>query len=175
MKKRIILTESEKERILNLHVTAKNRLSEQQDAQQPAAQQPAAQQPVAQQTPQGGTTSERWKTATCAGLGANKKPACKDKVLQVQIKINDKCPTDKLPTKLVEDGIWGPKTTTAFTACGGVISGAQSAPTTGTPQDGTQQGGTQQGGTQQGGTQQDGTQQGGTQQGSAVSFKSDEV
>ena len=133
MKKRIILTESEKESILNLHSEFKKRLVEQATTGTTTGN---------TTTTTGGTTTERWRTATCAGLGANKKPACKDKVLQVQIKINDKCPTDKLPTKLVEDGIWGPKTNAAFTACGGVISGAQSAPTTVTPQAGTPQAGT---------------------------------
>ena len=161
MKNRIILTESEKESILNLHSEFKKRLVEQAATGSTTGN---------TATTTGGTTSERWKTATCAGLGANKKPACKDKVLQVQMKINDKCPTDKLPTKLVEDGIWGPKTTTAFTACGGVISGAQSSPTTGTTQTSTTQTSTTQTG-----TPQTGTPQAGKPQGSAESFKSDDV
>jgi hypothetical protein len=65
-------------------------------------------------------STERWRTATCAG--PKKSTRCKDKVLQVQMKINDKCAVDKSLTKLVEDGIWGPKTSSAFTTCGGTIS-----------------------------------------------------
>lgn len=122
MKKRITLTESERESILNLHSNYKKRLLEQETTttQATPASAPA-------------TTQDRWKTATCKGL--NKKAACKDKILQTQIKINDKCPADKLTTKLVEDGIWGPKTGGAFTACGGPISGqdATTKPAPGSP------------------------------------------
>ena len=97
MKKRIQITESERQSILRLHEEYKMSLLSEE------------------------ASTERWKTATCADL--KKGSRCKDIVLKVQIKINDTCPTDKLPIKLVEDGILGPKTSSAFTACGGVISG----------------------------------------------------
>lgn len=130
MKKRIILTESEKESILNLHSEFKKRLVEQATT---------------------GTTTGNTSTTTGSTTGntstttSGKTPEDrKTKIKTVQTLINDKCPADKLPnkTKLVVDGIWGPKTNAAFTACGGVISGAQSAPTTVTPQAGTPQAGT---------------------------------
>jgi len=97
MKKRIQITESDRQSILRLHEEYKMSLLSEE------------------------ASTERWKTATCADL--KKGSRCKDIVLKVQIKINDTCPTDKLPIKLVEDGILGPKTSSAFTACGGVISG----------------------------------------------------
>lgn len=177
MKKRIILTESEREHILNLHVIAKNTLSEQTAAatavnayqaqrlqnkaqrqqsradetkskasefasklpqQQPTQQQPTQQQPespqqqtttqqTTQQTTQANNTvQERFKTAKCPGKDTKQGQVCDDKKLQVQIKINDKCPSDKLPIKLAEDGIWGPKSTAAFNVCKGLISGGAS-------------------------------------------------
>lgn len=124
MKKRITLTESERESILNLHSNYKKRLVEQATTGSTTGN---------TSTTTGATTQDRWKTATCKELG--KKAACKDKVLQTQIKINDKCPADKLTTKLVEDGIWGSKTGGAFTACGGSISGqdATTKPAPGSP------------------------------------------
>ena len=187
MKKRITITESERERILNLHVTAKNRLSEQTalgtavnafqaqrlqnksqrqqdraDATQakanefasqlpqqqapPAAPQqqapPAAPQQQAppaapqQQTPP--PAEPRYKTATCSSAG--KGPSCNDKVLRLQMLMNDKCPTNVLTVKLVEDGVIGgsnSKTNQALKVCDSYIranagpgapSGTQSAP-----------------------------------------------
>ena len=103
MEKRIQIKESDRQSILRLHEEYKISLLSEQ------------------------VSTERWKTATCGGLSKGRR--CKDKVLQVQMKINDKCAVDKLPTKLVEDGIWGPKTSSAFTECGGTIS-TQGEPTT---------------------------------------------
>ena len=120
MKRRLVISESERQTILMKHQEYKNFIIQEQATQSGATP-----------TQSGTTTQERFKTATCTGLG--KGPKCKDKALQVQIKINDKCPKDKLPTKLVEDGIWGPKSTAAFTACGGSISGGTTAQTS-TPQ-----------------------------------------
>ena len=114
MKKRITINESDRERILSLHTDYKKRLVEQ-----------------AVTTTNNATATERFKTATCAGMG--KGGRCQDKALQVQIKINDKCPSDKLPVKLVEDGIWGTKSTKAFTACGGSISGSETTTQTSEP------------------------------------------
>ena len=109
MKKRIQITESDRQSILRLHEEYKMSLLSEE------------------------ASTERWKTATCADL--KKGSRCKDIVLKVQIKINDTCPTDKLPIKLVEDGILGPKTSSAFTACGGVISAQGGSTTTGGTQD----------------------------------------
>lgn len=126
MKKRITITESDRERILSLHTKYKNTLIKEQTATpqttpaQPASTQPAATQP---------SVTERFKTAACPGKDTKKGQICKDQALQVQIKINDKCPSDKLPVKLLEDGVWGPKSTAAFTACGGSISGSSTAQT----------------------------------------------
>jgi hypothetical protein len=125
MKKRITITESDRERILSLHTKYKNALINEQTATpQTTPAQPAATQP---------SVTERFKTAVCPGKDTKKGQICKDQALKVQIKINDKCPSDKLPVKLLEDGVWGPKSTAAFTACGGSISGGTTAQTT-TPQ-----------------------------------------
>jgi hypothetical protein len=126
MKKRIQITESERQSILRLHEEYKmSLLSEQSSTGTTTGNTTTTGATTGNTTTTGATTgnttTERFKTATCAGL--KKGPRCKDKVLQVQIKINDKCPADKLPAKLVEDGLMGPKTSSAFTACGGVISG----------------------------------------------------
>jgi len=103
MKKRIQITESDRQSILRLHEEYNISLLSEE------------------------VSTERWKTATCAG--SKKSTRCKDKVLQVQMKINDNCAVNKSLAKLVEDGIWGPKTSSAFTACGGTIS-TQGEPTT---------------------------------------------
>jgi hypothetical protein len=133
MKKRIQITESDRQSILRLHEKYKNSLLSEQSAntdmgdnspESLAAELEVDNAKKNSQTPppptDNDTDSKRWKTATCTNL--KKSTRCKDKVLQVQMKINDKCSGDKLPTKLVEDGIWGPKTSSAFTACGGTIS-----------------------------------------------------
>lgn len=121
MKKIFTITESDRESILSLHENYKKSLVKEQATTVAPASTVS-------------TTTERFKTATCAGL--QKGPKCVDKALQVQIKINDKCPSDKLPVKLVEDGIWGKNSTKAFSACGGVISGGASS--TGTTPTGVQ-------------------------------------
>jgi hypothetical protein len=64
--------------------------------------------------------TQRWQTASCEG----KRRSCYVKVLQVQMKINDNCP-NYAKTKLAEDGIWGPNTSTAFDACKSVTLGQQ--------------------------------------------------
>ena len=81
MKKRLVISESERETILMKHQEYKNSIIKEQSVQSGTT------------TTQSGTTvQERFKTATCAGMGKGRR--CKDKALQVQIKINDKCPTD---------------------------------------------------------------------------------
>jgi hypothetical protein len=115
------ILESERERIINLHSNHRNNLFE-------------------QDTTTATTTNNRWSSATCQG----KSNRCVVKVLQVQMKLNDTC-NNKSPNnqKLTEDGIWGPKTYAAFTACGGTISsGATSQQTdsaSGQPQQTTSQ------------------------------------
>jgi hypothetical protein len=140
MKKRIQITESDRQSILRLHEKYKNSLLSEQSTNTEmgdnssddleAALEVDNSQKNTQTSPpstDNNTTSERWKTATCIDL--KKSTRCKDKVLQVQMKINDKCSTNQLTAKLVEDGIWGPNTSSAFTACGGTIS-TQGGPTT---------------------------------------------
>lgn len=131
MKKRITITESDRERILNLHTKYKNTLIKEQAVTPTTAapQTPPAQTVTTQTTTQAPTT-ERFRTAKCPGKDTKTGQVCKDQALQVQIKINDKCPSDKLPVKLAEDGVWGPKSTAAFTACGGSISGSATTQTT---------------------------------------------
>ena len=108
MKKIIKITESEKESILNLHNTYKNRLMEQTPAPAtatPATAAPATAAPAAQDRKVDCTTT--------------KNPTrCKQKVLDVQVKINDKC--TKISKKLVEDGIYGTNTMNAINACTGI-------------------------------------------------------
>ena len=128
------ITESERQSILRLHEKYKNSLLSEQSSDMgddsPEYLASTNTQNNSQTIPSpttDKTTSERWKTSTCSGL--KKTSRCVDKVLQVQIKINDKCPTDKLGGKLVEDGIWGQKTDAAYNVCGG----RRSEPQTGTP------------------------------------------
>lgn len=87
--KRLIISESEKQTILSQH--RKVKLSEESNA------------------------PDRYKNASCQSL--QKGVSCKDDVLKAQIRINDNCPSDTLTQKLVEDGIHGPKTASAFEAC----------------------------------------------------------
>jgi len=75
-------------------------------------------------------TAARYTTATCAG----KKPNCQEKVLKIQIRMNDECPAEVLTTKLVEDGAWGVKSSTAWGACKGKLKPTKQAPTTTTDQ-----------------------------------------
>ena len=122
MEKRIQIKESDRQSILRLHEEYKMSLLSEQ-----ASTGTTTGNTTTTGATTGNTTTERWKTATCDG--SEKSTRCKDKVLQVQMKINDKCSTNQLAAKLVEDGIWGPKTSSAFTACGGTIS-TQGGPTT---------------------------------------------
>jgi hypothetical protein len=75
-------------------------------------------------------TAARYTTATCAG----KKPNCQEKVLKIQIRMNDECPAEVLTTKLVEDGAWGAKSSTAWEACKSKLKPTKQAPTTTTDQ-----------------------------------------
>jgi len=75
-------------------------------------------------------TAARYTTATCAG----KKPNCQEKVLKIQIRMNDECPAEVLTTKLVEDGVWGAKSSTAWEACKGKLKPTKQAPTNPTDQ-----------------------------------------
>lgn len=122
MKKIITITESDRERILSLHTEYKNSIIKEQ-ATTPV-------QPTPTTPAQPAQSPERFKTAACPGKDTKKGQICDNKALQVQIKINDKCSSDKLPVKLAEDGVWGPKSTAAFTACGGSISGDVTTQTT---------------------------------------------
>jgi hypothetical protein len=55
---------------------------------------------------------------------------CKQKVLDVQVKINDKC--TKITQKLVEDGVYGNNTLNAIKACTGMdLSSSGKAPVNG--------------------------------------------
>lgn len=119
MKKIFTITESEREAILSKHQAYKKSLLKEEGEAQP-----------------------RYKIATCATDG--KGPKCVDQVLRLQMLMNDKCPTNVLTVKLVEDGlIGGPtsKTNAALKVCDsyirvnagpGVPAGAVGA-TTGNP------------------------------------------
>jgi len=122
MKKRLIISESDRESLLKLHNDRKNSLlKEQASTQQPVPQQP---------------TSERFLTAKCPGKDTKPGQTCNEKVLKLQVKINDKCPTDKLPTKLKEDGVIGNNTKNAMTACDSFIRvNVTNTPVVNTPSD----------------------------------------
>ena len=143
MKRRLVISESDRESILNLHEQEKVGVGQrvksavnafrnpvQQPTQQPVAQtqtqQPVAQtqEPVAQTqqpAPQQPPVAERFTTVKCPGKDTKPGGNCDEKVLKLQVKINDKCPTDKLPVKLKEDGIIGTNTRNALTACDSFI------------------------------------------------------
>ena len=139
MKRRLVISESDRESILNLHEQEKVGVGQrvksavnafrnpaQQPAQQPVAQtqtqQPVPQQPAPQQpAPQQPPVVERFTTAKCPGKDTKPGGKCDEKVLKLQVKINDKCPTDKLPVKLKEDGVMGTNTKNAMTACDSFI------------------------------------------------------
>ena len=154
MKKRLIISESDRESILNLHEQEKVGVGQrvksavnafrnpaQQPAQQPVAQtqtqQPVPQQPAPQQpAPQQPPVVERFTTAKCPGKDTKPGGKCDEKVLKLQVKINDKCPTDKLPTKLKEDGVIGNNTKNAMTACDSFIRvNVTNTPVVNTPSD----------------------------------------
>jgi len=48
--------------------------------------------------------------------------------------MNDECPSEVLTTKLVEDGAWGIKSSTAWGACKSKLKPTKQAPTTTTDQ-----------------------------------------
>ena len=103
MNKRIIISESERQSILNLHTSYKNNLNEQGT-------------PVTGSTTTSGTTIATGRKVDCT---STKNPAkCKQKVLDVQVKINDKC--TKITQKLIEDGIYGNNTLNAIKTCTGM-------------------------------------------------------
>lgn len=68
------------------------------------------------QNPQSGVQGRK---KNCSETG---KPSCNQKVLDVQVRLNDKCDPAKLGTKLVEDGLYGLKTQTAIKSCTGLDS-----------------------------------------------------
>jgi hypothetical protein len=117
------INEEDRNRILEMHITAtKNKYLFEDDTTTTTTTTVAA----APTTP----TAARYTTATCAG----KKPNCQEKVLKIQIRMNDECPAEVLTTKLVEDGAWGTKSSTAWEACKGKLKPTKQAPTTTTDQ-----------------------------------------
>jgi len=124
------INEEDRNRILEMHITAtKNKYLFEQGTPTPAptTPTPAPTTPTAAPTT---PTAARYTTATCAG----KKPNCQEKVLKIQIRMNDECPSEVLTTKLVEDGAWGIKSSTAWGACKGKLKPTKQAPTTTTDQ-----------------------------------------
>jgi len=113
------INEEDRNRILEMHITAtKNKYLFEDDTTTTTTTTVAA----APTTP---TPAARYTTATCAG----KKPNCQEKVLKIQIRMNDECPAEVLTTKLVEDGAWGTKSSTAWEACKGKLKPTKQAPT----------------------------------------------
>jgi hypothetical protein len=121
MRNNFILTEEESKRILEMHIKAtKNKYLYEQNTPTPGTPTPGTPTPG---TPTPGTptaptpgtlsSTTRYTTATCQG----KKSGCNDKILKLQIRINDECPSNILTTKLVEDGFWGQKSNSAWTQC----------------------------------------------------------
>lgn len=86
----------------------------------------AAQNPTITVTPPKGqpttTGATRFPTAVCPGKDTRRGGKCVDKVLKIQVRMNDECPSDILTVKLKEDGVIGPKTNTAFAACKGKLT-----------------------------------------------------
>lgn len=84
-----------------------------------------AQNPTVTVTPPQGqptnTVATRFSTAVCPGKDTRRGGKCVDKVLKIQVRMNDECPSDVLTVKLKEDGVIGPKTNTAFAACKGKL------------------------------------------------------
>jgi len=118
MNKRIIISESERQSILNLHTSYKNNLNEQVD-------------PVTTSTTTAAPTAGTPVVARKVDCTSTKNPTrCKQKVLDVQVKINDKC--TKITQKLVEDGIYGNNTFNAIKTCTGMdLSSSSNAPVSG--------------------------------------------
>lgn len=114
------INEEDRNRILEMHITAtKNKYLFEDDTTTtptpaPTTPTPAPTTPTTPTTPTPApTTPKRFESATCAG----KKPNCQEKVLKIQIRMNDECPSEVLTTKLVEDGLTGPKTMDAWKMC----------------------------------------------------------
>jgi hypothetical protein len=117
------INEEDRNRILEMHITATKNKYLFEDNTTTTTTTVAA-------TPTTPTPAARYTTATCAG----KKPNCQEKVLKIQIRMNDECPAEVLTTKLVEDGAWGAKSSTAWEACKGKLKQTKQAPTTTTDQ-----------------------------------------
>ena len=140
MNKRIIISESERQSILNLHTLFKNKLNEQvlnfdntgalkvppttttttiyvplskgiTDMANQIHKEIANFNPKDNSVPP--VTDRKIDCASTKNPGR-----CKPKVLEVQVKINDKC--TKITQKLVEDGIYGNKTFNAIKTCTGM-------------------------------------------------------
>jgi len=122
------INEEDRNRILEMHIRAtKNKYLFEGDTPTtptpapttpttPTTPTPAPTTPTTPTTPTPApapTTPKRFESATCAG----KKPNCQEKVLKIQIRMNDECPSEVLTTKLVEDGLTGPKTMDAWKMC----------------------------------------------------------
>jgi len=154
MNKRIIISESERQSILNLHTLFKNKLNEQGlNFDNTADWRTSLRTPppkVKKWTPPTTTTTTTIYVPLSKGISdmanqlhkdianfnpkdnsvppvtdrkidcaSTKNPGrCKPKVLEVQVKINDKC--TKITQKLVEDGIYGNKTFNAIKTCTGM-------------------------------------------------------
>lgn len=111
MKKNLfVINENERSRILNMHETAtkNNYIFEEETTTTTTALTPAVSTPA----------PSRYTTITCQG----KKPNCDEKVLKIQVRVNDECPIDVLKTKLVEDGVMGQKTLQSFELCKGKMT-----------------------------------------------------
>jgi hypothetical protein len=159
MKKNLfVINENERSRILNMHETAtkNNYVFEQEEPVQyykdqtgkvikltgykspPLGSQPATAAEYTTQNPtqtsnqnqgagQKTVASGRYATITCDG----KKPNCDEKVLKIQVRVNDECPIEVLKTKLVEDGIMGQKTLQSFELCKGKMTATKKKDETG--------------------------------------------
>jgi hypothetical protein len=111
MKKNLfVINENERSRILNMHETAtkNNYVFEQETTTTTTTITPVSSTPA----------PSRYATITCDG----KKPNCDEKVLKIQVRVNDECPIEVLKTKLVEDGIMGQKTLQSFELCKGKMT-----------------------------------------------------
>ena len=127
------INEDDRNRILEMHIRAtKNKYLFEGDTPTTPTPAPAPTAPTTPTTPApttptpAPTTPKRFESATCAG----KKPNCQEKVLKIQIRMNDECPAEVLTTKLVEDGAWGAKSSTAWEACKSKLKPTKQAPTT---------------------------------------------
>ena len=127
MNKRIIISESERQSILNLHTSYKNKLNEQEANTPPAsggrlgrlrqAWKKPVTEPVTEPAP--APAPAPVVTDRKVDCTSTKNPTrCKQKVLDVQVKINDKCKT--ITQKLVEDGIFGNNTYNSIKTCTGM-------------------------------------------------------